>query len=208
MGKNHSRAPNIKQPGKSGPKLIRQLLKTTHQGQRISQFKRSQSTSAIELIRRHDSLMFAVALAVRLSILKLMGVDGHSSEALSMWKAFAEEDKKDMECEVIYCVLSESYILYSNVSLAPRWVLKLKLTFSDSQTFVRPWIKSRAVNTSLPTPRRHWRSLLACLAQTIYIPCSRLSIPPFTLYLRATISGALPIRVITLSSEMSRSRII
>jgi hypothetical protein len=81
--------------------------------------------------------MFAVALAVRLSILKLMGVDGHWSEALSMWKAFAEEDKRDMECEVIYCVLSESYILYSNVSLAPRWILKLKLTISDSQTFVR-----------------------------------------------------------------------
>jgi len=136
MGKNHSRAPNIKQPVKSGPKLMRQAKNTTHQAQRKPQLNRQNSTSAIDLIRRHDALMFAVTLAVRLSILELMDVDGHSSNVFSMWKAFAKEDEKAEDCELVDCVVSETYISFINVSLDPQCDSEVMLTNSDLETLI------------------------------------------------------------------------
>lgn len=65
MSKNHSRAPNIQQPGQVGVKIIRQPQDATHNGQRISQFKRSQFESDIYSIRLHDALIFAVTLAAQ-----------------------------------------------------------------------------------------------------------------------------------------------
>jgi hypothetical protein len=121
MGKHHSRAPNIKQPGKSGPKLMRQPKNTTHQAQRKPQLNRQNSTSTIDLIRRHDALMFAVTLAVRLSILQLMDVDGHSSNVFSMWRAFAKEDEKEEDCVVVDCFASETYVSFLNVSSDPQY---------------------------------------------------------------------------------------
>ena len=65
--------------------------------------------------------MFAVTLAVRVSILELMDVDGHTSDVFSMWRAFAKEDEKEEDCVLVDCFASETYISFLNVSLAPQY---------------------------------------------------------------------------------------
>jgi len=80
--------------------------------------------------------MFAVALAVRVSILELMDVDGHTSDVFSIWRAFAKEDEKEEDCVLVDCSASVTYISFLNVSLAPQYDREVMLTNSDLETLI------------------------------------------------------------------------
>ena len=65
-----------------------------------------------------------------------MNVDGHSSNVFSMWSAFAKEDEKEEDCELVDCAASETYISFMNVSLDPQYDSEVMLTNSDLETLI------------------------------------------------------------------------